>query len=171
MKKMIKVVGVLLFSAVVFLTLTAESCEVQESSATKNARANEAVAQQAITAVEVPVPEHFLERKAVAAWFKTWDNPAAISYLYIFTQQGCIGYFVTDGKPISNRSYLTPEEAYYANGAVLQTPSLDGTYGSDLEGIRFKNAKGVWHEFGGTNFSYIYATAPIPGLSMIKLGD
>jgi hypothetical protein len=81
-----------------------------------------------------------------------------------------LGYFVVDGKPISNRSYLNPEEAYYTNGAVLQTPSLDGTYGEDLEGIRFKTIKG-WHEFGGTNFSYIYSEQMNPGLSIKNLGE
>lgn len=154
---------------IIIMSLTAGACDVEESSTTKNQRANEKIAQASIDAVQVPSPQYFMERKSVAEWFRTWDKPDAISYLYIFNISGCIGYFVVDGKPISNKSYLTPEEAYYMNGAVLQTPSLDGTYGSDLEGIRFKTVKG-WHEFGGTNFSYIYSETPIPGLSIVDLG-
>jgi hypothetical protein len=156
---------------VLFFTLTAETCGVEESSQTKNSRANERIAQSAIDSVAVPIPQYFLERENVAAWFKNWDQPGKITYLYIFTQQGCIGYFVCDGKPISNRSYLTPEEAYYMNGAVLQTPSLDGTYGEDLQGVRFKDAKGKWYEFGGTNFSYIYSDSRIAGLPNVKLNE
>lgn len=145
------------------------ACEEYESSTTKNSRSNEAIAQAALQEVAVPTPEYFLERKTVAEWFKNWDQPNKITYLYIFNYSGCIGYFVIDGKPISNMSYLTPEEQYYMNGAVLQTPSLDGTYGSDVTGIRFKDATGKWYEFGGTSFSYIYSDTSIPNLSQIKL--
>jgi hypothetical protein len=166
-----KVVFSVMAALVVLFTLTAAECTVEESSTTSNSRKNEQIAKSAINAVEVPVPQYFLERENVAAWFKNWDQPGKICYLYIFTQQGCIGYFVTDGKPISNQSYLTPEEEYYMSGAVLQTPSLDGTYGSDNSGIRFKDAKGKWYEFGGTNFSYIYSDSRIPGLPNVKLNE
>jgi hypothetical protein len=164
-----RIVFSILMCGILFFTFTAASCDIEESSTTKNSRSNEQIAQAAQASVEVPIPQNFLERQNVAAWFKNWDVPGKITYLYIFTQQGCIGYFVCDGKPISNRSYLTPEEAYYMNGAVLQTPSLDGTYGEDLQGIRFKTAKGIWMEFGGTNFSYVYSDNPIPGLSQLNL--
>jgi hypothetical protein len=161
------------FLAVILMSvaLLAISCEEYEpSSQTKNAMANEAIAQQAITAVTVPVPQYYLERKTVKAWFENWDQPNKISYVYIFVSGGaCIGYFVVDGKPISNRSYLTPEEGYYMSGAVLQTPSLDGTYGEDLPGIRFKDSSGVWHEFGGTAFSYHFSDWPVPSMSTTEL--
>jgi hypothetical protein len=166
-----KILVVFALIAVSIFCLTAATCEVEESSNTKNSRANERIAQTALDSVAVPIPQHFLERENVAAWFKNWDQPGKICYLYIFTQQGCIGYFVCDGKPISNQSYLTPEEAYYMNGAVLQTPSLDGTYGSDNTGIRFKDARGKWYEFGGTNFSYIYSDSKIAGLPNIALNQ
>jgi hypothetical protein len=155
----------------IIFTLTAQSCSYEESSTTKNSRKNEAVAQTAIDAVSVPIPQYFLERENVAAWFKNWDQPGKITYLYIFTQQGCIGYFICDGKPVSNRSYLTPEYEYYMNGAILPSISSDGTYGEDLEGIRFKDAKGKWYEFGGTNFSYIYSDTRIPGLPNVILNQ
>jgi hypothetical protein len=166
-----KVFGILMIMVILLISLTVGACDYEESSTTKNQRFNERIAQNAIDSVAVPVPQNYLERENVAAWFRNWDEPGKICYLYIFTQTGCIGYFVTDGKPISNRSYLTPEEAYYMNGAVLQTPSLDGTYGSDNEGIRFKDAKGKWYEFGGTNFSYIYSDSRIPGLPNIRLNE
>ncbi len=142
-------------------------CELDETSYTSN----RSIEYDSRKKVEVPKNEYFIEREKVAEWFKNWDSPSKISYLYIFTQQGCIGYFIVSGKPVSNRSYLNREHEYYMNGAVLQSPSLDGTYGEDLYGIRFKSANGVWHEFGGMNFSYIYADKPITSLSKNLLGD
>ncbi len=145
-------------------------CELDETSYISN----KSIEYDSRKKVEVPKNEYFIEREKVAEWFKNWDSPSKISYLYIFTQQGCIGYFVVSGKPVSNRSYLLPEYIYDGHtnyGFEKQAPSLDGTYGEDLYGIRFKSANGVWHEFGGMNFSYIYADKPITSLSKNLLGD
>jgi hypothetical protein len=168
MKKILTILAIIFIA---IFTMTAATCDYEESSTTKNSRANEKIAQTAIDSVPVPIPQFFLERENVSAWFKNWDQPGKICYLYIFTQQGCIGYFVCDGKPISNQSYLTPEEEYYMNGATLQAPSLDGTFGADNYGIRFRDAKGKWYEFGGMNFSYIYSDSRIPGLPNIRLNE
>jgi len=159
----------------VVLTLMCMSCYAsgQPSAESRNDQANREIANTALSSVEIPRAQYFLERETVAAWFKNWDQPGKISYLYIFTQQGCIGYFVINGKPVSNRSYLTPEYTYESRGYVYtnprQAPALDGTFGEDNAGIRFKTASGVWMEFGGTNFSYIYADRPIPNLTQVNL--
>jgi len=149
-------------------------CYGEPSAESKNNSSNRDLTKRALNSVEIPLVQYFLERQAVADWFKNWDQPGKISYLYIFTAQGCIGYFVVNGKPISNRSYLLPEYTYTTDGGTAytnprQAPSLDGTFGEDLTGIRFKMANGTWAEFGGTNFSYIYADRPMPGLSTLEL--
>jgi hypothetical protein len=159
------------FITIAFFTLTASTCNVEESSTSINSRKNENTAQKALTAVPAHIPQYFLERETVSGWFKNWDQPGKITYLYIFTQQACIGYFVCDGKPVSNQSYLTPEVEYYMNGATLPAIASDGTYGTDVNGIRFKDAKGRWYEFGGTNFSYIFSDSRIAGLPNIKLNE
>jgi len=162
MKKLMMVMGIMILALVCMST---DSCNTVEY---RNQKLNREIAEHSLDSVQVPKVEYHLERENVAAWFMNWDTPGKISYLYIFTQQGCIGYFVVSGKPISNRSYLLPEYTYF-NNYTKQAPSLDGTFGEDLQGIRFRTANGTWHEFGGTNFSYIYADRPIPGLSPINL--
>jgi hypothetical protein len=88
----------------------------------------------------------------------------------LFANHQCIGYFVCDGKPASHRSYLEPEERYYANGATLQTPSLDGTYGSDQPGWVFFTSDGTAVSWQGGSANILFSDAPLPALSAVQLG-
>jgi hypothetical protein len=133
-----------------------------QSSTTKNSNTNEQIAQKAITAVDVPIVEFFNERKTVAKWFKTWDNDKIISYVYVFISGNPIGYYVVNGKPVSTRSYLTPEEYYYINGSTLSAPSLDGTWGTDNVGWHFFDSSGVAVAIEGNTAAVIFTNAPLP---------
>jgi hypothetical protein len=159
-KKIAWLLGFLLvFSVLVFAE---GSSDKRKTSTQVNNEKNEQVALLAQTAVDVPVVEFFLERKTVAKWFQTWDNDKVISYVYVFISGNPIGYYIVNGKPVSTRSYLTPEEKYYINGATLQTPSLDGTYGQDNVGWHFFDSSGVAVAIEGNTASIIYTNAPLP---------
>jgi hypothetical protein len=138
----------------------------EQSSTTQNAIANENIAKESIVQVPIPDMKYYLERKTVAKWFETWDQQNQISYVYVFMHGNAIGYYVCNGKPVSTRSYLTPEEAYYANGATLQTPSLDGTYGEDNVGWRFfavtESGAEIAVAVEGVGATVLYTNARIP---------
>ena len=161
-----------LLAVIAFIVLfDSTSCEEYKPSATQiSNRNNEAIAQSAQQAIPTPMVRNFIERKTVNEWVRRWDTPMIITYVYLFANNQCIGYFVCDGKPASSRSYLEPEERYYANGATLQTPSLDGCYGEDLPGVVFFTSDGTAIAWLGSTANVLFSDAPLPTLSSIALG-
>lgn len=115
----------------------------------------------AVQSVEIPSVSYFQERRTIANWSKRWDRPNIPTYVYLLSFGKILGYYVADGKPASTRSYLFPEERVTADGAVIGTPDIDGTYGDNNAGIRFFTAEGVAVEWAGDGASYLYSDAPI----------
>lgn len=116
-------------------------------------------------AVSVPNLSYFQERRTIAKWASHWDRPSAACYVYLISYGTIIGYYVSDGKPASTGSFLTPEyrEEGIGNGAVrnIQLPDTDGTYGTNNQGIRFFTASGIAVEWAGSGASYIYSDIPL----------
>jgi len=116
------------------------------------------------SAVSVPDLSYFQERRTIAKWAKHWDKPSAACYVYLISYGTIIGYYVSDGKPASTGSYLTPEyrEETAGNGVRnVQLPDIDGCYGTNNPGIRFFTASGIAVEWGGDGASYLYSDAPL----------
>lgn len=128
--------------------------------------------QNAFTQNPVPQISYFVERKTVSEWYKRWDKPSVITYVYLVSYGNILGYYVCNGKPASTKSYLVPEEEarYYSSigTQLVQAPDLDGTYGDNNPGIRFFTAEGTAVEWAGSGASYIYSDAPLP-LNVPKL--
>lgn len=145
-----------------------------DSTAHKTDKTAEESASRAMSSVEIPVIKNFQERKMVAKWYKTWDTPSVMTYIYIVSYGTVLGYYVCNGKPISTQSYLIPEDysEFHSNGGTVirQAQDLDGTYGSNNPGIRFFTASGIAVEWGGSGASYLFSNAKLP-LSVPKLGD
>lgn len=120
-----------------------------------------------------PIPQttYFQERRTIAKWAKRWDKPNIPCYVYLVSFGKIIGYYVTDGKPSSTRSYILPEYEHHCHSqtsCLVPTADLDGTYGENNPGIRFFTAEGTAVEWGGEGATYIYSDAPLP-LSVPKL--
>lgn len=155
--------------AIIFISALTVSCGLfEESESDKNREATQtaAVKNESNSLAQIPVPQnsYFQERRTVANWAKRWDKPNLPCYVYLFNYGTCIGYFVSDGKPASTRSYLVPEykNEYRTQGCYTQeqTPDLDGTYGDNNEGIRFFTASGSAVE-AGAGISYVYSDTPL----------
>lgn len=122
----------------------------------------------------IPIPQvsYYQERRTIAKWAKRWDKPNIPCYVYLVSFGKIIGYYVTDGKPSSTRSYILPEYKHniHNNGGCCLEPTadLDGTYGENNHGIRFFTAEGTAVEWGGDGATYIYSDAPLP-LNVPKL--
>jgi hypothetical protein len=144
--------------------------EVRHEANRQSARAQEA----AQASVQVPQVRYFQERRTINRWVTHWDRPSAACYVYLISYGNVIGYYVSDGKPASTGSFLTPEyrEEYVSNGGVrnIQLPDIDGTYGSNNQGIRFFTASGIAVEWAGSGASYIYSDVPLK-LNVPLLGE
>lgn len=157
-----KKIGVLLIICSLFV-----SCEVPQSQDDLNRQQTKqdqvSVQSRALAAQPVPQVNYFLERKTVAKWTERWDKPSVACYVYLISQGQFIGYYVSNGKPVSTQSYLIPEDKieYAGSAQVRQAQDIDGTYGSNNPGIRFFTASDVAVEYGGSNFSYLYSDAKL----------
>jgi hypothetical protein len=138
----------------------------QESGTKQNMAAARESADRSANSIPVPNISYFQERRTIAKWAQRWDQPNLPCYVYLVSYGTIIGYYVTDGKPSSTSSYLTPEyrESYHSSSTTIteQLPDVDGTYGSNNQGIRFFTAEGTAVEWGGSGASYIYSDAPLP---------
>jgi len=161
------------------ISLLLVSCNLKASPAqqlaNKTAEAQVENEASAVASIAIPQLSYFQERRTIEKWAKFWDKPNLPTYIYVFMFDRCIGYFVSDGKPASTRSYLQPEqkmvradlgESY--GDMLVQAPDLDGTYGDNNAGIRFFTAEGNPVEVGGSGTSYIYSAYPL-SLNVPKL--
>lgn len=152
----------------------------QPSASTQQERAQKDNLSRAVTAYPTPTVQNFMERRTITEWTKRWDTPNKPCYCYIFIGSAPIGYFVTNGKPASTQSYLIPE-TYWEDGHDLgefngevqvESPDLDGTYGTNNPGYRFFLANGAAVECSGAMVSCVYSDMPLslqcPEIKAIK---
>lgn len=86
-----------------------------------------------------------------------------LGYIILISGNSVIGRFEVDGKVSSLNSYLTPDSDYYeyngANGSYRNNwiADVDGTYGTNDNGIFFFTPDGKYIEWTGT---YLYSDIP-----------
>jgi hypothetical protein len=153
------------------------SCGFVDNSYDSQQKANEEARRTAALSRDtIPVPNvgYFQERRTISKWAVHWDKPDAACYVYLISYGQIIGYYVSNGKPASTGSLLTPEysQVYRGDGGVVeqQLPDIDGTYGTNNPGIRFFTASGIAVEWAGAGASYIYSDVPLK-LNVPLLGD
>lgn len=167
-----RVISPLFFSFIITLCLVAEGSYDTTTTETENIAS--VTAATAFRQIPIPAMQYFVERKTVVEWYKRWDKPSVITYVYLVSHGNVLGYYVCNGKPASTGSFLSPEyvQEYYrwGNGGVIekQQQDLDGTFGTNNPGIRFFTAEGTAVEWAGSGASYIYSDAPLP-LNVPKL--
>lgn len=98
-----------------------------------------------------------------------------LGYIALFLENGaCAGKFIVDGKVSSLNSFLTPDSEYYEKNTSYSSsqsgtnsnvdrysnkwlPDVDGSYGSNDNGIFFFTPDGKYVEWSGT---YLYSDIP-----------
>lgn len=98
-----------------------------------------------------------------------------LGYIVLLTESGSIvGKFTVDGKVTSLNSYLTPDSEYYEIiGQYWESnkwlPDVDGSYGSNDNGIFFFTTDGKYIEWTGT---YLYSDIPFKvDNPIVKVGE
>lgn len=167
---------VLIVLAVLAMSSTECSTPQTASQTAQIAQAN--MAEAAANNVPIPTITYFQEKRTIAKWAEAWDKPDIDCYVYLFSYGKCYGYYISDGKPASTRSYLMPEEAYQRmavgtsggyNWELTQAPDIDGTYGQNNAGIRFFTIEGDPVEWGGEGNTYYYSTHLVKAWDVPKL--
>lgn len=114
------------------------------------------------------------ERANLIRKVTTFNDPNKLGYIYLLSDTGVpIDFFVVKGKISNVSSYLVPDEQivddpYFktsgvdgrvqsGGGLVVQSPDIDGSYGSNGEGIFFYEPDGTYHEWNGR---YFYSDKP-----------
>jgi dipeptidyl aminopeptidase/acylaminoacyl peptidase len=87
-----------------------------------------------------------------------------LGYIVLFSGNVVVGNFVVDGKVSSLNSYLTPDSKYYEADMNVSSVNnndwladVDGSYGSNDNGIFFFTPDGKYIEWTGT---YLYSDIP-----------
>lgn len=85
-----------------------------------------------------------------------------LGYIVLFAGSGALlGTFVVDGKVSSLNSWLTPDEwyKYFCEGGSIniEMPDVDGTYGTNIDGIFFFTPDGKYIEWTG---DFLYSDIP-----------
>ena len=83
-----------------------------------------------------------------------------LGYIVLMSGNVVVGSFVVDGKVSSLNSYLTPDSESYSSGYTERIDWLadvDGSYGSNDNGIFFFTPDGKYIEWTGT---YLYSDIP-----------
>lgn len=102
-----------------------------------------------------------------------------LGYIVLFNGNVVVGSFVVDGKVSSLNSFLTPDSEYYeqvisdGNGFTVSPnewlADVDGSYGSNDNGIFFFTPDGKYIEWTGT---YLYSDIPFEVESpILKVSD
>lgn len=159
----------LVLSSSIFASGWGDLFSTQPTASREQSSAQKENLDSAVTAFPTPRVKNFVERKTITEWTKRWDKTSVVTYCYVFIGSTPIGYFVTNGKPASTQSYLIPEsrcedghdlgDSY--GEMIVESPDLDGCYGSNNPGYRFFLANGTAVECSGTMVSMIYSDAPL----------
>ena len=98
-----------------------------------------------------------LERDNLNKRNARWNDPNKISYIYLLSDTGIIiSYFPIKGKVSSVNSKLTTNQqvihaGYYRDSGmgVVESPSMDGSYGSNGDAVFFFLTDGTYMEWAG----------------------
>ena len=157
-----------------FVLLTAESCEDEPPKNTNNEFINQAqkTVQEYQSKFESAVPypvgqiSDSLERRQQVEKLLRFNDPNKIGYVYLFADTGqLVGFYTIKGKVSSTQSQLTVtnqtqcyKEDIDDQCVVLESPSDDGSYGPNEDGIFFFTTEGV---YVGWNGKYLYLDSPL----------
>lgn len=125
-----------------------------------------------VKSVEVPKLVSSSERVNVSERAKRFDDPNKISYVYLVDYGKVMAFYTAKGKISSLNSFMTPEQKLVRGDGTtpcdnwkqpgdcyaIDAPDVDGTYGSNVEGIFFFTTEGAYVEWKG---NYMMSDQPL----------
>jgi hypothetical protein len=111
-----------------------------------------------------------LERENINKRTKLWNDPNKVSYIYLINFGRVMAFYTIKGKVTSVDSQITnPEQLtsarvqlgdsnYHIVDGAIPSPSEDGSYGTNGDGVFFFTTEGAYVE---TKLEYILADQPL----------
>ena len=155
---------------VIFMLLGAKgdcdsSYEGQGETQNIEAQLTEQNQKRLIKAQKPPILKDSLERKQLIARLNRFNNPNKVSYIYLTEFGKVMGFYTIRGKVSSVNSKLTTGEQivndpykYQSGGKVVESPQLDGSYGTNGDAIFFFTTDGIYIEWNG---NYMLCDEPL----------
>lgn len=143
-----------------FCTSDSTAQQVNEQQAVAN---NQAKLQ---TAVPLPQLDNSLERANISKRLQLWNDSAKVSYIYLTSYGKVMAFYTVKGKITSGNKRLTSPQKqvqsdYCGQGncdLVMDSPELDGTYGSSAPYIFFWTTDGAYVQWNG---EYMLSDQPL----------
>jgi hypothetical protein len=113
---------------------------------------NDTQLQKLQTNQPAPTITYSNDRAEIAQRLTTWNDPNKIGYVYLISYGKVMAFYTIKGMVASLNSYLAPMTGPLGTSpqdSVVDLPDLDGTYGSNSEGIFFYTTTGVYVEWKG----------------------
>jgi hypothetical protein len=105
------------------------------------------------------------QRDKALTILNTSPVPLPLGYIVLISGNVIVGQFTVMGKVSSLNSWLTPDYWYddvaYTDNAdeLVEMPDVDGTYGTNADGVFFFTTDGKYMEWTGT---YLYSDMYLP---------
>lgn len=133
-----------------------------ETTTGKEAALTESNQVKLLTANPPPSLDRSLERENLINRLELLNNQNKIFYVYLVSYGKVMAEYTAKGKVSSVNSKLTTQEqivedphSYYREnqqGVVVESPDLDGSYGTNGDGIFFFTTDGAYVEWSGEYF-------------------
>ena len=114
-----------------------------------------------------PILNYSLQRTNLTRRLLLMNNPNRVSYIYLFSQMGTlVGFYVVKGAISSLNEHLTTQTQLVEGignnrsgprSQIVNSPSLDGTYGNNGTGIFFYTETGQYVQWNGP---YLWSSQP-----------
>lgn len=165
-----------IIAATVGALLLLAGCEPAATGGHPSARSiqsqQQALTSQAFSQQQAAVPypagqlTDSLERRNIRERLLRTNQPNRIQYVYILSLTGnYLGYYVIKGKVSSTQSQMTASQSIIGHsqydstdGAVIEAPGDDGSYGANEDGVFFFLADGTMVE---TSMPYMVSDQPL----------
>jgi len=128
----------------------------------------EANQQNLIRAEPIPVMEDSLERENLIRRYQTLNDQNQEFHVYLMSYGKVVSYYVAQGKVSSVNSKLTSPQQFTKcardqgsgryEDCVVDAPQLDGSYGTNGDGIFFYTTDGSYVEWNG---EYLVSERPM----------
>lgn len=156
-KKTISIGIVLVLIASMFMGCTGEQ-NYEDTTSGQEAKLTEENQNRLLIASPPPKLDKSLERENLVRRLELLNDENKIFYIYLVSYGKVMAEYVAKGKVSSVNSKLTTQEqivddpygrSYDVGGKVVESPDLDGSYGTNGDAVFFFTTDGAYVEWAG----------------------